>query len=213
VTLKGYWPLNEESGNKAYDHSGNENHGDVVGGPERASQGIIGDNSTRFPNKEDSFSISDDPVLNPERITLCAWANYSDLYEDQGSIFRKYKAYVLYADNSSRGMQFYNWGDGTRLSSEVKPAIGEWEFWTATNDGSKMKIYRNAELIATISSTTHPSTSNELGIGAAGGNQDYGMTGKIQEARLYNRALTKNEIQYLYQVGKRGRQITSRKTS
>lgn len=213
MVLVGYWPLNENSGSTANDYSGNENHGSAAGSPDRGTIGVLGESSTQFSAKQDSFSIPDDSVLNPERITMCAWANYSNLYDDQGAIFRKAQAYVLYADNSSRGMQFYNWGDGTRLSSEVKPSIGEWEFWTATNDGSTMKIYRNAELLATVSSTTHPSTSNELGIGAAGHNQEYGMTGKIQEARLYNHALEQREIRYLYSVGRRGRTVTSEKSS
>lgn len=213
MTLIGYWPLNEDSGDTAYDHSGNENHGSAFGSPERATSGLTGSNSTRFPDKEDSFSISESSKLNPDRITLCGWASYSDLYSDQGAIFRKADAYVLYADNSSQGMQFFNWSDGTRLNSGVKPEIGTWEFWTATNNGSEMKMYRNAELLGTASSTTQSSSSEELGIGAAGNNQEFGMTGRIHEARIYNRALTKSEIQYLYSVGKRGLQTTSKKTS
>jgi hypothetical protein len=39
------------------------------------------------------------------------------------------------------------------------------------------------------------------------------LTGNLQETRFYTRPLTKSEIQYLYQAGKRGRTITSGKKS
>ena len=212
----GYWPLNESSG-EALDHSGNENHGSLNGATQ-GTPGVLGENSYSFSSRGDVVTVSDTAVLNPERITLSAWAKFDELYDDsasntQSSIFRKFEAYVLYADRTSNGMQFYNWESGTRLSTGVVPNTGEWEFWTATNNGSEIKIYRNGKLIGSTNDTVQASSTNALGIGASGETQEYGMLGNIQEARIYNRPLTQSEIQYLYSVGKRGLQTTGKKSS
>jgi len=41
----------------------------------------------------------------------------------------------------------------------------------------------------------------------------YYFSGKIAQARIYNRPLTHSEVQYLYSVGQRGYHTTSKKSS
>lgn len=67
-------------------------------------------------------------------------------------------------------------------------------------DGSTLKIYRNGSLLRSGSVTgsiTH--TTNQLYIGSYDGGTRF--TGKVDDVRIYNRALSAQEVQQLYSMG------------
>ena len=63
-----------------------------------------------------------------------------------------------------------------------------------TYDGAALRLYVNGTLVAATADRRHPGHANPLSIG---GNSPYGeyFQGLIDEARVYNRALTQAEIQ------------------
>ena len=84
----------------------------------------------------------------------------------------------------------------------------EWPHVVAVNDGtgdaSGMHLYLDGVEITIVTGDTLGSNSilinQTVNIGAATGNGQY-FTGKIDDARIYNRALTAAEIKQLYKLG------------
>ena len=66
MTLIGYWPLNENSG-KAYDRSGNGNHGSLNGAVTQGETGLLGNTAYDFDGNDDYIQFK----------TPCAFPNLS----------------------------------------------------------------------------------------------------------------------------------------
>lgn len=77
MTLVGYWPLNEEDGDTAFDHSGNENHGDVEGEPVLNDNGILAQGCFNFAEGSGSYGgvrVPGDESHNVSRaVSASAW--------------------------------------------------------------------------------------------------------------------------------------------
>jgi Sialidase, N-terminal domain. len=94
-------------------------------------------------------------------------------------------------------------GTGDFFYKYYQYQLNEWNFIVGTFDGDSMKLYVNGDLKAWRSAKGNlTSTDNDLRIGNTEGlsrpKYDY-TAGKIDEVRIYNRALTESEILYLYQ--------------
>jgi len=80
-------------------------------------------------------------------------------------------------------------------------ATGTWNYLVATYDGTMIRSYMNGALVASIAgpgggNMCAPSASNPLGIGI---NVSYaGVSYEVNDARLYNRVLSAQEIQAMY---------------
>ena len=89
---------------------------------------------------------------------------------------------------------------GTFVQNDIP--INEWCFVACTWDGNQSKIYVNDNLINSqnLTGTIEPD-NNPVSIGLQkAGNLNNHFKGKIDEVRIYNRALTTNEINILYGV-------------
>ena len=221
MTLVGYWPLNEDSGDKAYDHSGNENHGTINNSGDSTVPGAKG------PLDQDSYSFngSNDYVdlggsdffdLNAP-FTLSGWiwidSSHPNLSDEEWNLLGKY--------DGSDGWIFRHWRDGLHLyysgteytTKNYNPNRETWHHWTIKHDGSNLDFFINGELFDSLSiSNSTTSSTQTLKIGQRGDDRLF-TTGKISEVRIYNRPLTKSEVQYLHSVGQRGLQTTSKKAS
>src|SRR5918997_1742853 len=76
--LRGWWPMNERSGQTVRDWSGNGNHG-TLGSSAAADdndptwiRGVFFGSALRFDGN-DFVSVADSPSLRPERLTVSAW--------------------------------------------------------------------------------------------------------------------------------------------
>lgn len=203
--LISYWSLDDAvsgTGGTVTDSAGS-NNGSTVNGVNTGVSGVV-DSAFKFDGSN-FVRVQNSSNLNPEEITVSAWAKYDSLQDQQGAIVRKNQAYVLYADNSDRGMQYYNWNTNTRVNTNVKPTIGEWEHWVATNNGSRIKVYKDTTPVADVEDSTNGSSNDNLGIGAQATEDDgaglFPMSGSVDDVRIYNRALDDKEIEKLYNIG------------
>ena len=77
--LRGWWPMNERSGQTVRDWSGNGNHGTLGSTPAADDNdptwitGIFNVGSALRFDGNDFISIRDSPSLRPERLTVSAW--------------------------------------------------------------------------------------------------------------------------------------------
>jgi len=215
--------LNEEIG-EVFDHSGNENHGTVSGGVTQGVSGLLGDKACDFDGTGGYISIPDsDEISLSSEATICAWVKIRSKPDDHPRILQKEPtndAYILWNSDDDGHVNEYGWrievGDADYYDVYTNGITysGDWEFIVGTYDGSQIKIYYNGKL----SGTTNVSgqINNTDGAISIGGDKTDGgseLDGKISEIRMYNRALTPSEIQYLYNTSKRGQQVTSKKTS
>lgn len=223
--LIAYWPLNEESGTTSYDHSGNEFHGTVNGA------GPAGTGTTNGPlgQKAYSFDGTDDYINVGQKFQF----SDSDSFSFTGWYLRESVDYtnaprllgfdttagfgLLFDDTWIQGDDDIVFRyDSENLESGVGGEVGVWYFFSVTYDGSTAKLYVDGELKAEDSSVTWTDPVDDFIIGTSG--RDGGLQGEyfdgiISEIRIYNRPLKKSEIRYLYSVGKKGHQVTSKKSS
>jgi len=219
MTLVGYWPLNDSSGSTAYDHSGRENHGTLYGDVSPGATGILGDYSYSFDGSGDYVNISDKGYLRPQRFTVTAWFKTSGITGWSAIYGKEYwnnnEGWVIYMGATGNGYINFNGPQFSTLSTPQQYDDGNWHHLTVTYDSSTAKIYIDKKIEgnrsfnnSTISLNIGSRHSND---GSTSGNDSW--NGKLNEARIYDRPLTKSEIQYLYNVGKRGQHVTSKKTS
>ena len=83
--------------------------------------------------------------------------------------------------------------------SSLGVVSGEWIMLTTTLDGNNLKIYGNDQLSSSATRTISPvGSSHNMTISAS----TNGVDGFIDEARIYNRALSAAEISALYNATK-----------
>jgi hypothetical protein len=223
MVLIGYWPLNESSGSTAYDHSGNENHGSLEGDVVTGSNGFLGKTVYNFDGDGDHVEVPSSSELNlTESMTVAAWVKIDSKPDSHPRIVQKENtndAYILWNSDDTGHIDEYGWrvdinGTNYDVYTEGETYSGNWDFVVGTYDGTELRIYLNGKLSSSealsgeVSTTTSPLT-----IGGDKDNNSSELDGKISEVRIYNHALTPAEVQYLYNVTKRGRQVSSEKQS
>lgn len=220
MTLIGYWPLNEESGDTAYDHSGNENHGRLNGGVVQGATGILDRNSYSFDGTDDYINLGNSSNITTDLesgFTFNAWIK-TDSKQDQRIIDNDYSEnsfYFMILDGSlTLALNGSSWQD---VQSSRNPADGKWHNVIGVFNGSQIKLYIDGIQDGEVSGISANFYQNNIHIGIKGqdlpGTYTQPFHGNISEVRIYDRPLTKSEVQYLYNVGKRGLQTTSKKSS
>jgi hypothetical protein len=222
MVLVGYWPLNESSGSTAYDHSGNENHGAINDGGDSTvpgATGILGQNAYSFDGSND-YVDTGNKFDQFSEISVSVWV----LHDSLGTLDDIRSFVANHDDNTGIFMQ-------TDGSGGIRIGVGDGSNWNYVDSGEKgsntwyhcVLAYDGSEVKAYIDGVKYGSTSTgystssvsnvRIGRGGPWGSGSQYWPGKISEVRIYNHALTPQEVQYLYQVGKRGRQVTSSRSS
>jgi len=214
--LVGYWNFDEGT---ATDQSGNGNHGTKYGGPATVT-GISG-SALSFDGVDDWIDCGNGASLNPSTaITLAAWYKPTISWYGAGNdpiIDKPYTSLSgptyqyhlgvcgnLYPVPSHLAVGFDLSPGGTWHWTSA-PAntltFHQWSFIVGTYDGSIMKLYVNGVL---KSSKAVSGTISNYGqhLRIAKYFNFYGqatfLPGVIDEVRIYNRALSVSEIQYLH---------------
>ena len=199
--LRGYWSFDEGDGAIAYDSSGNDNTGAVVGAI--WTSGMVG--SGLYFDGTDQVIISNSASLNPSgAITVAAWVN-ADGWFGNPRILEKGPSnqYRLLAQS---GQLMFDVFGVTNVVTSL-PSEGTWHHVAGTYDGSVMAIYVDGQQVAEhLATGPFPNTTNVLTIGnlPGSGNPFNHFSGVIDDVRIYGRALSSAEIMYLYQTGGAG---------
>ena len=126
-------------------------------------------------------------------ITMSAWINPVSASGLGNIMAKNYNAaYRFRIDSVANALWWYvsgNYIQGGQCPNNV------WSHCTVTGDSSGLKAYVNGQLVASNStafSPTSPATGN-LFIGMVGGSEYF--NGRIDNASVYNRALTAAEVQ------------------
>lgn len=224
MTLVGYWPMKENSGN-ARDYSGRENEVESYGGVSKDVQAITGGTGWSFDGEDDYAQAPDLSIYHTFPLTYAVWVFLPNNFYSgsNGGIMEKGPVsdspgmglgrsdgkLVLNAINTDGE------GLGTQQVNTTNPSEGNWHHlvgvWTGkTSDNIKLYVD------GTIEDSSAPETpgtdpTEKLAFATWGNSTSSNVKCTICEARIYNRVLTESEIQYLYQVAERGRKVTHKK--
>lgn len=209
--LVGWWTFEEGNGSTVYDYSGNNFNGTWVGTGTHYGSGKVGNYAGRFNGTASgdgvNVAVTTNGPIDPQYITETAWVKFNSMpYSSQMVTNKEGKFRLMAFDvNSSKvairyGTSQKAWASGTAYGI-TDLAANTWYHVAATYDGSAWKLYLNGNLEKTTAeSGTLPSTSGYLYIGNSYG--VYNLNGYIDDLRMYNRALSGNEIQALYNATK-----------
>ncbi|MEO8427268.1 MAG: LamG-like jellyroll fold domain-containing protein [Verrucomicrobiota bacterium] len=200
-SLVGYWKFDDGGGLVAADSSGNANHGTLVNGP----RWTAGQNSgaLSFDGVDDYVNVNNTGSLNPAtQITLSVWIKPASTAASGEIISKENNVNNQYYMRLQGGGKIRFTVAGIILNGTTTLNPNTWYLATGTYDGSLMKVYLNGALEATAAATL---SMTDNGLGVRLGARQYATPlvfhGLIDEARIYNRALSQAEIQALLNAG------------
>jgi hypothetical protein len=198
ANLVAYYKFNEASGTTIYD-SANGNNGTLTNGASVDARGMWDTNALDLDGGNDYVSIPDNDSLDlGQNLTLIAWIKKDSSYNSWDNIISK-KNESLYA----YALTMRRHEDDVRLivnttstsSNGGEVTAGTWNHIVGTYDGSNLILYINGkEASSRSTSTSVPVNSNPVQIGAWQGSGSFNFDGKIDEVKIYNRALSQEEI-------------------
>ena len=196
--LVGWWKFDEVSGIGALDSSGYGNHGTLYGGltwvPGKKEGGLdIDGMDGSFVNcgNPDSLNIT-------AALTLSIWVNTVDAgtSQDDPIMTKGNSSYVL-RDAADNNITFgiYDVSMYTATYPVDGSFNGTWHHLAGTYDGSELKLYVDGELQATEAHQGSIAT-NTFAVSIGSDNEQTWMwyNGAVDDARIYSRALTADEV-------------------
>jgi hypothetical protein len=201
--LGGYWKFDEDSGVVVSDSSGEGHTGVIYNGGTLSGAGKSGhaltadgvddyvDTGTYFPTLGPQFSFS------LWAYPGAAQAEYADIFGNHGD----FMGVVLQQDAGSTNSYLLAYGNGTAWTSTsaVQLNASRWQHIVAIKSEEYCYIYVNGALAANSSCATpmvpNPGLNFLIARGYASGRA---YSGKIDDFRVYSRALTLDEVKLLY---------------
>ena len=195
VGLVAAYGFNEGSGTTVTDASGTGNAGAVSGATWSASGRIGG--ALAFDGVNDWVTVADANSLDlTGAMTLEAWVFPTSLPNNLWpTVLLKERtgdlSYALYANTDTNRPSGEAWiGADRSVRGTAKLATGVWSHLAVTYDGANLRFYVNGTLASTQARTGSIATGT--GPLRIGGNASWAgefLTGRIDEVRVYNRAL------------------------
>ncbi|HUT30079.1 MAG TPA: LamG domain-containing protein [Sedimentisphaerales bacterium] len=197
--LIAWWKFDETEGSIAYDSAGGH-HGTVHGAEH--TKGML-DGALHFDGVDDYVSIPDSPAFSVTKFSLVLWAKY----RDSSTIVELIHTYAdhwfgLYGrDEINGGKINFVMDDGTvaRLRSRTPHDSDQWVHIVAVRDCPRAYLYVNGYLENSMELDTCQvidGANLEIG-GWSAGRQT--VDGSIDDVRIYDRALSAEEVRQLYQ--------------
>jgi len=210
--LVGWWKFDEGSGTVAYDSSGNGNDGNLMNGPTWTDGKVGGALSFDGANSEVNCGNDSSLELSGE-ITLASWINPNS-GADNSKIFGKTdngpdNGYAVNWDKNyegnfpgggiqhmNAGNEWREWGNGSEEFT-----ANTWYHIVYTKKNSIEYAYVNTVLVNQwLVKRNIPTNNADFKIGYS---EDAvsGFNGLIDDVRIYDRALSAEEVQALYNLG------------
>ncbi len=196
--------------NNAQDSAGT-NHGTLVNGAGFASGEV--EQAFAFSGVNQYVEIPDAPAMRPASITLEAWVMFNGGI-NQGIFSKRLSSgdasyYLYYFGNGTMGAGVAEESANPPTSSislgGFSPTVGRWYHLALTFDNASKQLSLYVDGVQRVSETANRTISydsNPVSWGRYGSNY---LNGRIDEAAIYQRALTAAEIASIYNAGPAGK--------
>lgn len=201
MTLAAWWKFDDGSGSTLTDSGDLALNGTLINGPTWVSGQV--DGALHFDYGDGAYvEVPDSTALRPAQITVATWLNPTTLDTAWESAITKTSSgswsdgwgLASFSDSEDKIYFFINnyWTDN---ASTTLP-LNTWSHVVGTYDGVAIKLYVNGVLVDTHPySTPIDSSTSPVQIGDAHG---YPWNGSIDDTKIYNRALSAEEVAALY---------------
>ena len=222
--LIGHWPFDEATGSRVLDRSGHGNHGEIINGGR--GDGLYGGAVALIGRDDSHVSIPGSPSLNDigEQVTVSAWVFPNVAPDGFVVVVSRQVGTLLHPDQfylgfgPENGTMHYKWHVGTDDDGMLRegdlyrgtPAHGRWIHLAGTYDGQLMRLYVDGALIGSAEITGRIRVDdNAITVGGEENGPDPQVVdgeldGRVDEVRLYNRALAPAEIRTLFELDNPG---------
>lgn len=203
--LVGNWRMDGNAkDNTPYANDGTVNNGAILATDRKGAA-----NKTYSFNGSAYIDVGSSSVIKPTAaITLAAWIYPTTLsgahrfFDNFGPGGAGYTGWCLYVSGTGLGFQIYAGGSESDTGASYSFSVNNWYHIVTTYDGAYTRTYVNGVLQGTPYAKTgaigYASTPN-VRIGNSTNYPGQPFYGKIDDARIYNRALSQAEITALYQ--------------
>lgn len=213
--LAAYWRMDKNvsgSGGTVQDYSGKGNNGETRNGVNTDADGILGTGGFEVSSSNNDYIDSNFGNGQTGNITLVSWIKLDNTGSVQ-SVFNPYNGdrynlrIQIEPDGSPRAVRY---GGSNVQGDAVSPetiGTGTWHMVAGVYDAGQdeLRLYVDGEEKAVSSNSNSITTQNDYYLGIEPGGLDNRLDGVMDEARIYNRALTAEEIKDLYFEGGDGR--------
>lgn len=196
------------------DRSGQGNDGTLQNGP-KPTRGAIGQ-ALEFDGVDDHIDANDVyDFANSTPFSISVWAKPEDFDLDFQALLAKRTEnddgwiFIIRPTNDPSpklAMQFWSNSAASSVTSDVDVAEGQWSQLAFTFDGTTGKLYINGTEVGSGTMTkVLPDTPTDLtfGAGQSTGDLSQYFDGSIDDVRIYNRAISSQEVKQLWSMGRR----------
>ncbi|MBN2613598.1 MAG: T9SS type A sorting domain-containing protein [Bacteroidales bacterium] len=200
-SLKAFWSLNDSL----------ELSKNVTINKAMVDSGIGCTNAFYFDGYDSYISFGDtlNNIFTGSDFTISVWAYIKDTFDlDIGNypmILSKWNssplednAFILWINHFSFGKPLKT-GEYHRIYWQM-PDTNKWHHYAVVRKGLLTMIYLNSNLVGSAYGYYFNNTTFPLVIGALH-NNNYNLKGRIDDLRIYNRALSVNQVEYLNKIG------------
>jgi hypothetical protein len=203
ANLIGWWTFDEGAGSTALDWSGHGNHGAIHGNP----AWIVGyenkGNALDFDGLGDYVDCGNAEIFDfNDQITVAAWMRV-DIFEqtDQAIVSKGEAAWKLVRNGLTTNQLRFDCGDAGEAVGGTSVNDGQWHHALGVYDGLRISLYvdgvEDGYIAATGSLTTDPNITVFIGDNNRPGEGPQAWNGLIDDVRIYNKALTEQEIELI----------------
>ena len=199
-----YMSFDTIDGKGTIDHSRHENHGEMKGNPKHVA-GKFG-KALKFNGESEFVEIPHHESLTVDQdVTVMAWIRTTrhtgpDNARWQGIMAKgnNPRSYSLWTEANSKCLHFSvgpPQGGGSVCQGEIK--LNEWQHVVAQVNNGTHRYWINGEKVGEIVNKPNPpglEDTSPVVIGTAGGGNIRYFLGTIDEVRIWNRALSEEEI-------------------
>ena len=210
-----YFSFDNIRGERVVDESGAGNNGTLKGGP-TVTPGVVG-SALAFNGEDAIVTVPHSVSLNLDKdMTLTAWIrgkrnqpSLAPRFIDK-SISPQKQGFVLDVYNKTGYGYFVGYANGKMSFAGADFTLDDqWHHLAGSFDGTELRCYLDGVLRGTAPLVGRLATSNkELTMGNGfDGEGWHPFRGAIDEAAVFNRALSNDEVRQLYELGKRGHSL------
>lgn len=207
--LIGFWTMDKEDiqGDTVKDVSGKNNHGKMGSNPEIVEGKI--EEALHFDGTDDFVAIPD--LGNEPAVSVEVWAIAEKPFPDIRGLLStfdppQWKAGSVHFKFEANKIDILKNGGG-RIQVPAVPNRWYHVGYTCDTKKNELKLYVDGNLINTVVAGAEPNNLTHLRIGSE--HEGRYFPGILDEARLYNRALTEKEMRQNFEVKSNGMAVNA----